>query len=376
MSLHEERALALFENKEEFLTAATREKLNKIQAKILNERWEAKLESLRRRAPFKDVPQLEQDRALVRLASLGRRFSRTKTPRPVRRDPQSVGCPGGWHEIEASNNNLFDGGSAYAAQIVPANDFNLGDNITGNATVAWTFPETGQIAIGAATGAWCDIVWEPTQTFFSLQGNRASAWLDKGYYVQETLGKAAPGALSASCTVAMPAPNLITVPGDPSVEGTYATFVWVCAQATIEIFAGGLGAIFGVPLKDAKSASYTDVLIMESAVGEPAPKGQVGGWGFSEDVDADSQSVELSVTMGEPPADSNFLVVTVSVEVSAWAMAPSTQPVALIDLTGQGNGVPLLTAPGYITPYSLTNTDSSAYQTQPVQISNLHVCGI
>ena len=69
-AIDQEMVRAIGENKQGTFTPETIEKLRKLQAKSLDARWEAKLEGLRRRAPFKDYPVLERNRALQRAATL------------------------------------------------------------------------------------------------------------------------------------------------------------------------------------------------------------------------------------------------------------------------------------------------------------------
>jgi hypothetical protein len=53
---------------------------------------------------------------------------------------------------------------------------------------------------------------------------------------------------------------------------------------------------------------------------------------------------ELAATISQPLATSDFVVVTVSAEVSAWSI-PAIQSIAVVDVTGQDTGLPILTAP-------------------------------
>jgi hypothetical protein len=362
------------------LTPATIDKLRKAQSDALNSRWEAMLEDLRRRAPFKGLPSVEQDRAFLRLARLSRSVAGRKPRRRVQRDSAMSDCSPGWQEIAALGPDGFDFGSADVPQIVPANDYNPGDNITGNSTVAVTFPQEGQIGIGAATGAWCDIVWEPTQTFFRLQGNRSSASLTKGFYVPN-LPNLAPGALTATCNVLLPSPDLALIAGDPQVGGELATMVWICGQATLDVVACNIvDAIFGAP-NPSKSASDSQELFIESGFGQEDKNitNALGGNWDTVISDVDPSGVlpayELAATISQPLATSDFVIVTVSVEVSAWSL-PSIQSIAFVDATGQNTGLPLLTAPGFIRPYTNTSADNSSFGTQPIQVTDLRVCGI
>ena len=359
------------------LTPATIDRLRKAQSDSLNSRWEAKLEDLRRRAPFKDLPSVEQDRAFLRLARLSRSVARRK-PRQIHKDSGTGDCGHGWSEIATLGADGFDLGSADVPKVVPANDYNLKHKLTANSTVAVTFPQDSQIAIGAAMGGWCDIVWEPTQTFFRLQGNRSSAFLAKGFYVPN-LPNVAPGALTATCNISFPPPNIALVAGDPKPEGELATMVWVCGQATLDVVACSIGdVVFGVP-GPSKSASDTQELFIESGFGKEDKNATNLLGGTWDTVDNDivdmAQNYELAATISQPLPTSDFIVVTVSVEVSAWSL-PAIQSVAWVDATGQDTGLPLLTAPGFINPFSSTPLDSSAYTSQPIQVTDLRVCGI
>ena len=370
-------ARAVAGNRKGPLTPATIDKLRAVQSDSLNSRWEAMLEDLRRRAPFKSLPSVEQDRALLRLARLSRSGARRK-PGQIHRDLGAGDCAQGWSEIAALGADGFDLGSADVPKVVPANDYNPNDNITGNSTVAVTFPHDGQIGIGAAMGGWCDIVWEPTQAFFQLRGNRSSAFLAKGFFVPN-LPDLAPGALTATCNISFPPPNIGLVAGDPNVGGELATMVWVCGQATLDVVACNIvDAIFGAP-NPSKSASDTQELFIESGFGQEDKNVTNFLGGTWDTVDNDIvdlvQNYELAATISQPLPTSDYIVVTVSVEVSAWSL-PAIQSIAYVDATGQDTGLPLLTAPGFIRPYTNTSADNSSFGTQPIQVTDLRVCGI
>lgn len=357
------------------LTSTTIDKLRKVQAEKLESRWEATLEGLRRRAPFKDLPVIEQNRAFLRLASLNRSAPGRKPRQPLRRDTPMTGCSPGWNKIGELGPSGFDLGSADVPQVVPANDYNPNDDITGNTTVAVTFPQRGQIGIGAAMGGWCDIVWEPTQQFFELKGNRSSAFLAKGFFVPN-LANLAPAALTVTCSVLLPSFGIALVAGDPKVGGELATLVFICGQATLDVVACNvINAIYGAP-NPSKSASDVQQLFIESGTGDEPNDGSIntfgGSWGtVISDVDPSGiQAVNnLSATISEPLASSDYILATISVEVSAWSL-PAIQSAAMVDWTGQNTGIPLLTAPGYLYPSG--NTASA----QPIQVADLLVCGI
>lgn len=199
-----------------------------------------------------------------------------------------------------------------------------------------------------AAGGWCDVVWDPIQTFLRLQGNCTSAFLTQGFYVSD-LAKLAPGALSAACNVLLPAPYIGLVAGDPK-DGELATLVDVCGQATLDVVACNIvDAIFGAP-NPSKNATDQQELFIEQAIGmeDPNVVNALGGtWDtVVDDVDPSGvlSAYELTATISQSLATSDFVVVTVSVEVSAWSI-PAIQSIAVVDVTGQDTSLPILTAP-------------------------------
>ncbi len=361
------------------LKPETIDRLRKAQAGVLDSRWESMLEDLRRRAPFRNLPAIEQDRAFLRLARLSSVRKKRKHPKPVNRSGGMSECSPGWTTIAVLDGEAFTLGSADVPNVVAANDFNPNDNITGNSSVAVTFPEQGQIGLGAAAGGWCDVVWDPSQTLFRMQGNRASAFLTQGFYVPN-LATLAPGALSASCTVLLPPPYFALVAGDPK-QGDLSSLVYICGQATLDVVACNIvDAIFGAP-NPSKSATDQQELFIEQAIGveDAGTSNALGGsWDtVIEDVDPSgfSSAYELAATISQPLATSDFVVVTVTVEVSAWSI-PAIQSIAIIDITGEDTGYPILTAPGYIPPYSGPYAGTTSAGTQPIQVTGLRLCGI
>lgn len=354
-AIDQEMVRAIGENKQGTFTPETIEKLRKLQAKSLDARWEAKLEGLRRRAPFKDYPVLERNRALQRAATLSRRVSSSRRhPNPVVLD--SPACIPEWKML----GNLGPGGFSFGSDpnVVPATDNNPSDDITGNSIVSMTYPQSGQIALGAAAGEWCDLVWNTKQTLIGMQGNRASASLFLAVFVPPNLGQVASHVLVVSCDVLIPSsPYIFLAGGYPQSPDGSGALAWVCGQATLDVLAG---PILGTQ-SDSKTSRTVQELFLLSETANATSSHDGGEWALS-------QPLQLSTTMVEPPADSDLLLVTVSVEVSAWTL-PATDSIAFIDSTGQGTGQPMLSWPEGLVG------GNTAYQTQMIQVSNVQVCG-
>jgi hypothetical protein len=364
----------------------SRERLGALQRALQDQRWEKRLADLRRRAPFQDQPPHEQDRGIKRIVQIDASLRRRRRRAPGAPSPADVPhiCPPGWSNIATIVVGGFDFGSPATPLIVPADNSAPPEwDISGNSSVAATYPGLSQMALGVGAGGWCDVVWEPQETFFRANGNRATATLG-ATFVRPPFGDIAPGALNVSCTVSMGAPNISLVAGDPEGPGgpdanALNTMVYVCAKATLDMIVIGperpqrpTGKFEPIEL-DWQIASDEETLLIESGTGDydnqiaSNPFG--GAWDTLDSV-IGSGLASLSATVSRPIPEAIQLYIAVSVDISAWTL-PGVQSVALLDCTGQAaNTVPVLSAPLYIA------NGSTAFGSQPIQISAVQVCGI
>jgi hypothetical protein len=383
-------AEALAGNGEGPLTPLTIDRLRKVQSETLDGRWEAMLDDFRRRAPFKNLPALEQRGAFIRLGRFGRpgHGPGRKFGPPRQLHMPIPKCYPDWQEIASLGTGSFDYGSADTPQVVPINDPDSpSDGYAGYTSVAVTFPHTGQIGIGAAVGNLeGGSPWAASQTLYAGQGNRASASLTKGFPIPD-FAQLAPNALTASCSVLLPACNFALIVGSQYGPSDAGSMVYLCGQATLDLVAcnalsGELGGQF--PSKSGSSALelFTELGFSTGGTDIPTSSNIPYVYGNTATSSLDSfdpagitpnMSYDLSATIDAPPATANFLVVTVSVEVSAWTL-PADVSFAVIDATGQNTGLPLLTIPLF-PPWYLNDVTTSATNTQPIQITNLRVYG-